>query len=707
MAFNLRQLDNLDYDDVEPLIEDYIHAALADFANSKVGQAHIQHHPEGGNWIGTFIEFAYLYGGYTLPKMTKANVQEVMEYTLPRKLTLLDPSNTDGAIDELVAFWTFLDQEHRLRSAKAIAKYLRSIETKFPQWMFDPNRGGIAKSFITQGMAAGFDMTTQAGIDAFREEYNRNLPGTAAEVPPQPPSVPMLPGEAFEMTTAPPDMQRAFEQMGIELPQPGEMVNPMQLVTQFLGGLVQMDPDAAEALVESLDDGNLEDEDPEAVASAAELREELQRLDWDEAIALAPADQATLNDQTITATAPGTILLDLQIALDMLAAKAVPLSGKLQHMPAKVAAEINQRLSHPVAIALARPVQKSYPNVHGLYLLLRATGLAQVVTQGKTAKLTLNQEIYQAWQQLNPTEQYLSLLEVWFLRSHPEMLGEERSGHMMVGERCLQAWPWLTEKASVTFSDYNAQDRYSYFLGFYNLALMEMFGFIAITPGQPTPKKGWWFKKITATAWGRALMTALGDASDVVAYQWPGILDPALPLGDLQPLLAPYFPQWQRCLALPTVEFRPGRHVFKVTLLNGPETVWRRIAMDAEATLFHLSDLIRESVDFDDDHLDVFTYKTPTGITVKAYHPFSSRELHTTEVNIGDLPLPIGGAMEYLYDFGDCWQFEVALEAVEPAPAARGGQKTKQKAKRKPPKRWGEILESHGEAPDQYPDDDW
>ncbi len=39
------------------------------------------------------------------------------------------------------------------------------------------------------------------------------------------------------------------------------------------------------------------------------------------------------------------------------------------------------------------------------------------------------------------------------------------------------------------------------------------------------------------------------------------------------------------------------------------------------------------------------------GITVEAFHPFSNGDLFTTEVTIGDLPLPIGGAMEDLYDF--------------------------------------------------------
>lgn len=351
--------------------------------------------------------------------------------------------------------------------------------------------------------------------------------------------------------------------------------------------------------------------------------------------------------------------------------------------------------------------------MHGLYLLLRATGLATVITEGKKAKLVQNPAIYESWQQLNPTEQYLSLLEVWFVRSHPEMLGEERSGPLMMGDRCLQSWPQLTKKANATFADYTAQDRFAYYPAFYNLALMEMFGLIAITPDQPSPGKGWRFKKIAAQPWGKALMTAIGNANEVMAYDWPGTLDSTLPLGDFQLFLQPYFPDWQRCLAVPTVEFRPRRHLFKVTLLNATEKVWRRIAMDGDATLAHLSDLIRESVNFDDDHLDVFTYKTSTGLTREVFHPFADEDLLTDEVKIGDLPLPVGGTMEYLYDFGDRWRFAVVLEAIESEAepeSSQGFQKVKatktKTTKGKASKSPGKIIESHGVAPEQYSDAD-
>lgn len=706
MAFNIHQLDNLDYDDVEPLLEDYIYGALEAFAESKIGKVHVKQNPEGGDWIGTFLEMAYVYGGYTLPKLTKPNVQEVMEYILPRKLALLDPSDTDGAIDELVVFWTFIDEVYKFRSAKAIAKYLRSIETKFPQWMFDPQRGGMAKSFLTQGMEAGFDMTTQAGVDAFREEYNRNLPAQ----PVMPPAVPMLPAEflteSIEMTTPPADMRRAFEQMGIALPAEGERVNPMQLVTQFLGGLMEMEPDAAEQLMAELDD-DVEPLAPPRRDAMAELRTSLLLQNLGNEISLSAADQAVLEGQPITETAPGTILQDFQAALDLIAIQGVPVSGKLHHLSLKVLADFNQRLSNPIQIDLKRPQQKSYPNIHGLYLLLRATGITEIAAQGKQLRLVINADIYDSWQQLNPAEKYFSLLEVWFIRSHPEMLGEERSGPLMVGDRCLQSWPQLTKKATVTFADYNAQNNFIYYPGIENLTLMEMFGFITITPGQPDPGKGWRFKKIKAEPWGKALMTLLHNAYQAVDYEWPGTLDSTQPLGDLQPVLQPYFPAWQQCLLVPHGEFRPGRHIFKVSLGKA----WRRIAMIGEATLADFSSLILDSVDFDHDHLDQFTVKTSTGRTMEISHPYVEGELSTDEVKIGSLPLQVGGAMDYLFDFGDCWEFQIVLEDIDlEANSAKEVQKikqTKRSTKRKQPKALGEILEAHGKAPEQYPEEDW
>ncbi len=173
MSFDINQLNTLDYDTADALLPDYLDGVVQQFAASPEGKAYAQKYPEFGSWIATFTEMSYRHEALTLTQMTKGNVQTVMEHLLPRKITLMEPAEADDAIPELVAFWTFLKREYNLRHAGAILTYLASIEGKFTEWMFDPAKGGIAKSFIMGGMQAGFDMTTQEGLTAFQSVYNQ------------------------------------------------------------------------------------------------------------------------------------------------------------------------------------------------------------------------------------------------------------------------------------------------------------------------------------------------------------------------------------------------------------------------------------------------------------------------------------------------------------------------------------------------------
>jgi hypothetical protein len=105
--------------------------------------------------------------------------------------------------------------------------------------------------------------------------------------------------------------------------------------------------------------------------------------------------------------------------------------------------------------------------------------------------------------------------------------------------------------------------------------------------------------------------------------------------------------------------------------------------------LENLSDSILEAFEFDYDHLDQFTYKTRFGTYKNVNHPFMEDEPPwTDEVLIGKIELKPGTSMRYLYDFGDNWLFDVKLERIDPPDP-----KVKKPV----------ILESHGEAPEQYP----
>ena len=175
MSFDINLLDDLDYDDVEPLIESYIDDIVKQFSQSPEGQAHAVQYPEIGSWIFHLIDFGYKYEGFVLSQMTKDDMKTMMEDLLPRKVGLANKSEAEDAVPELVAFWSFLEREYNFKNAKGIINYLLSIKDKFPDWMFDPARGGIAKNFFLSGIEAGFDMSSQEGMNTFKEIYNAQL----------------------------------------------------------------------------------------------------------------------------------------------------------------------------------------------------------------------------------------------------------------------------------------------------------------------------------------------------------------------------------------------------------------------------------------------------------------------------------------------------------------------------------------------------
>jgi hypothetical protein len=135
-------------------------------------------------------------------------------------------------------------------------------------------------------------------------------------------------------------------------------------------------------------------------------------------------DQQSLLSQPIDERGPGTVLADFETLLSIVGQDGIPVSGKHELLPMKSLAQLNARLTHPIETGLKRPQQKSYPHINGLYLLLRATGLARVVSARTGRLLLLDDAALQSWRNLNPTERYFTLLEAWLLRSRPAIVGE-------------------------------------------------------------------------------------------------------------------------------------------------------------------------------------------------------------------------------------------------------------------------------------------
>jgi hypothetical protein len=135
-----------------------------------------------------------------------------------------------------------------------------------------------------------------------------------------------------------------------------------------------------------------------------------------------------LRGQAVLETEPGPLLRDTAAMLDAIEAHdGIRVSAKQQQLYYKRLPDLNERLSHPTDADYGRPTQKAYPYVHGLYLLVRAAGLAHAVEGSSHPRLVLRDEMVCLWRALNPTEQYMALLEAWLHRANEEeLMGDGR-----------------------------------------------------------------------------------------------------------------------------------------------------------------------------------------------------------------------------------------------------------------------------------------
>jgi hypothetical protein len=422
---------------------------------------------------------------------------------------------------------------------------------------------------------------------------------------------------------------------------------------------------------------------------------------------LTSEEEAPLRCQLIDATHPGALLHDLQLVLDHIGEKGVKAGGKYNLLPIESILALDPQLARPMQLPLQRPQLRSHPYLQGLHLLLRASTLGRVQGKGDKARLVIDPAALESWNGLNPTERYFSLLEAWLLVAQPGMVG-------MQGEwtDCLlDRWSFLLSMLVDEKWKADTRPRLEHLFTrdydeAYNVALADLFGLATVElPGGSV--EDWARTRVKVTPFGEALLLLLAkwlkagdeqaepDEEDEASedeemgedYEDEEDYEDTPEFGLLQPLLEPYFPAYQKALAVGGVSpAREGVFVFKVSL--GKE-VWRRIALAHDHTLHDLLRAILRSVRFDYDHLYSFTYRDALGRKVRADDPRCREGLSADTVRLGSLPLQPGQSMPLLYDYGDSWRFDVKLERID-APGSV--------------KKLPKVLESHGEAPKQYRD---
>ena len=414
----------------------------------------------------------------------------------------------------------------------------------------------------------------------------------------------------------------------------------------------------------------------------------------------APTEVLLLETRDFEHRAPGTVVRDFDTLLSLVGDEGLPLTAG--HVLAMKCLEtINRALTKPLELHLKRAMQKSYPHINGLFLLLRATGLGLIDTEPKQPRLKLDPSVLASWRSLNAAERYFALLKAWWAQASEEVIGERVFGGGEILAKLCSFNEYMLKTGTLLVETPQEAERLRYHPGLYNLALMELFGLLDIRVRPPVEGGGWQPDRVRMTDWGHVLLGGYvlfieqsPDSKDGLNFPVLGFVGRSEPLAYFDSwsrLLRPHIKAWHRDLVIPEPGFQPGPHRFKVSL---GKACWRVIAIRGDADLDELALTILDAFDFDSDHLYRFSYKDRFGRTLDVDHPYMARDFDNSiadEVKVGDLPLHPGMDIDFLYDFGDEWKFKIRIERVNIESAID-----------KP-----RILETHGKAPEQYEEEEW
>lgn len=154
--------------------QDYYEQAWKLFSKSKEAEQVVER-CGGLLWAQSLLEFGVNYLGEIVDAMTLASVREYVLDFVPRKVST-EPGQAAAIVLELTKFWEYLDRVYALPEAKPITEWLLSdgLVSQLEAELSDPANFGMAKSMYMAGTAAGYDMTSEAGMNQFMIAYNQS-----------------------------------------------------------------------------------------------------------------------------------------------------------------------------------------------------------------------------------------------------------------------------------------------------------------------------------------------------------------------------------------------------------------------------------------------------------------------------------------------------------------------------------------------------
>jgi len=384
---------------------------------------------------------------------------------------------------------------------------------------------------------------------------------------------------------------------------------------------------------------------------------------------------------------------------------------------------INALMTEPEQEVMPYSDQNAYPLLNLFYYLSLASKLFQTVPRPNSKQSLLPTDRLALFNSLKPAEQYVSLLEsFWVHVDWNLLLGENNASTLhlsvpMVFERLQQLTPGDTIDLQAN------EENVFYFLMWHGSQLAQYFryfGFWEMTRDEEKTalygkKLNYFIKTITPSPLFYALVPTLLQSRDLgdwnLAMQrgddyWDEAFEDAFSEDEdenedededewewedeaFAEALIPLFPpgeltQW---LPPPITIFFNGTYEFKVAY---GKNCWRCIRLSSHFTLYDLHEAIQKAFAFEDDHMYAFFMDGKKWSSNRAfYSPDAEETLVVTEARLGDLELSVGQKFIYLFDFGDEWEFAVTVKEIQPIDTHL----------EEP-----QVIASKGKSPEQYRD---
>ena len=366
----------------------------------------------------------------------------------------------------------------------------------------------------------------------------------------------------------------------------------------------------------------------------------------------------TANQLQLTTDEPTTIVRDFFVFLNYMKQQPIKLTKSKQQLTKKDLQALYALLPNLGLEVGPNSTHGYYPTINLFVELAQKLMLLKKNYHSSSSHYVVDATQLQAFEQLTLAEQYVSLLQCFWLHADWDALQGALYAQKPLNIDFLfpelQALPpneTIRLKQHPTLG--SAVATYGHFLLYF-----QYFGFWEVAlDHEITPKTKVQARSLQVKPFLLPLIpilvnafTARFDEAATGTAQFIDALKPLFEKGQLQSTLQPQ----------PLINIE-GEYVFKVAY---NAACWRTIALSDTHTLLDLHNWIQRAFAIADDHLYAF-YMDNLPFSSSCYNsPNDMEGPYVDEVTLGDLYLQEGQQFLYLFDFGDEWHFRVTVANI-------------------------------------------